>query len=818
MLLDPRQQKRSGGVEMAVSSQYGQYRQSRSVHGYLGYLGKGGVALLLPALSLVSLLLFRVPLWIIGVVAAGYVCGALPIAALRLWRERKGKKQWVPVAAAGWYPGSRAPWVPASTEPFIGRAEQLRRIEVFLDQRGTANEPQTVIITGGPGTGKTSLAAQAALLAADRHPDGQVFVQFDARLDQAAAARAALGSLVADLHGSSDDLPYSLDRLNQAFATSTASKSLIIIADGITDPEFARSIMQAGPRCLVFITTEQLSAPPAGALPIRLDALELPAALEVLETKLGDDRIAKERVAAEAIVRAAGYNPLAIRLMGASIADGPYWSLQLAYEHITQRAKIPVTGTVSASDALSAALDRSYDRLAEDGRTAVALLALLDSPVFAPWMLAALLGYSPEATSKIIDSLLRAGLLERVSTDATGVPLFRARQQVLNFAQRKLLANTDESDRAERQASLARERQERHRRELSRSVTGDILNSQEKGDFTSALDRARDAIALAREQNDAAGESLALAALAEIQAELGYTSEADELAEAARRNGDQDSQPRALRVLGKVRRRWRQLEAADKHLQDGLRLAEANRDLPEMTRILREWAAVQAEGASPEAALATAERAVLAAADQPETGALLIAGSRWAEGRARLRLGQHELAAETLRHALADATAARQRMWQAWIHCELGRVEFARDDLARAQEHANHGLDLFAGMRHRYGVAYCRLLLGQIYAKRPGRSDASRLLAEAVDTFQNCGDPWIEAEATLVLAEVRASQDRSRDAIRLLDNAATAFADLDDHSSLGRVRLQRLKSMGQWVARRWRPASDGIGASRSHRR
>ncbi len=805
---------------MAVSSQYGHYRHSRSPRGYLGYLDKGGLPLLLPALSLVALLLFNVPLWIILVVAAGYACGALPIVAIGLWRERQGKKQSAaPGAALVRSPSSRVPWVPASTEPFIGRTAELRRIDAFLQQRGNAAGPPTVVITGGPGTGKTSLAAQAALLAADRHPDGQVFVQFDARLDQAEAARAALSSLVADLQGSSENLPCSLAVLEQVFASSTASKSLMIIADGITEPEFARSITRAGPRCLLFITSEHLTLPPDGALTIHLDALGLAAALEVLATKIGIDRIQQEREAAEAIVRAAGYNPLAIRLIGASIADGPYWSLALAYQRIMQRVQISAHSTTTANDALSAALEISYDRLAEDGRTAVALLALLDSPVFAPWMLAALLGFSPEATSKIIDSLLRAGLLERVSTDATGVTLFRARQQVLNFAQRKLLANTDESDRAERRATLASERQKRHRSELSRSVTGAILNSQEAGDFSNALDRARDAIALAREQNDPAGESLAVAALAEIQVELGYTGEADELAEAARRNGDQDSRPRALRVLGKVRRRWRQLEAAEKYLRDALELAEANQDPAELTRILRELAAVQAEGLSPEAALATAERAIETVRRHPKIMPLLIAGSRWAEGRARLRLGQYEQAAETLREALAEATEAGQRMWEGWVYYELAQVEFARGDhLLWAQQYANDGLNLFAEMRHRYGVAYCRMLLGQIYFKRGVLSDASRLLTEAVSTFQNCGDPWIEAEATRVLAEVRASQDRSRDAIRLLDNAATAFADLDDRSSLGRVRRQRFISMWRWVAKLCRSVTHGIDVRRSHER
>jgi tetratricopeptide (TPR) repeat protein len=806
---------------MAFFSQSSHYRQSHGGRIYLSYLGKGGAPLLLVALSFLALLLFQSPSRIIGVVAGGYALGALPLLALSLRHGRRDTGPAKPESPPIRHSGSRAPWIPASTEPFIGRSRELRLIEEFLEQPRETH-PQIVVITGPPGTGKTSLAAQAALRAAETHSDGQAFVQFDARLEPGKAAKAALSSLIADLHGSHEDLPSSLDELKKAFTAITANQSLIIIADGISEPEFAHTIMSAGPKCLVFITAEHLTLKPARALLVDLGALQIPDALAVLETKLGAERMNEEPEAAQAIVKAAGLNLLAIRLIGSSIAEGPYWSLALAYERLIQKTQIPDNNShgsmTSAGDALSIALEISYDRLAEDERTAVSLLALLDTPVFSPWMLAALLGAQPGATSKIIDGLLRASLLERVSADATGVPLFRTRQQVLNCAERKLLTNTDQRYREERRARLAHAQEQRHRADISRSTTGAILLMQEEGDFSNALAKARDAIALSRDQEDPPSEALALAALAEIQAELGYTGEADELAEAAWRIGGQDSRPRALRVLGKVRRRWRQLEASEKYLKEGLQLAESNNDSPEVTRILRELAAVQAEGVAPDASLETARRAIEAASQQYDTMPLLIAGSRWVEGRALLRTKQYDDAERTLRRALDDALHSRQRMWQAWIYHELGRVEFERSGLTQAQEHANDGLSLFAAMRHRYGVAYCRMLLGEIYFKGGHLNDASRVLAEAFDTFQNCGDPWIEAEASRMLAKVRASQDRSRDAIRLLDNAAATFAELDDLTSLGRVQLERAASKWRWVFDVWHLISSRVGAGRSARR
>jgi tetratricopeptide (TPR) repeat protein len=796
---------------MTVGSHVGQhYQVSRARI----YLGKTGAPLLLPVLSLLALLVVKAPWWAVGTVLAGYLGGILPLLALQL-RDRH-RRYWhaTSMPLSGRDPGSSVPWAAASSEAIIGRYRELQVIGSFLERRGGATRPPTVIIKGAPGTGKASLAAQAALRVSEAYPDGQIFVQFDARLEPTQAAQAALGGLVADLRGSKNILPYSYEELERAFIAATLDKSLIIIADGITDPRLTRSLMKAGPDCLIFITTERLAGSTDHAMEVQLKALDRSDALQVLAARIGQERIKEEQGAAEKIIIAAGLNPLAIRLVGTAIAESPYWSLGVAYERIIQRTRVGLDsgeqGSQPQSDALSVALEICYNRLAEDARTAVSLLALLETPVFAPWMLAALLEARPEPSLMIIDSLLRAGLLERVSSDATGVPLFRVRQQVLNFAERKLLASSDKHYREEHRARLAQAREKRHGAELSRSATGAILLIQESGDFTTALAQARDAIALARDKADRPREALALAALAEIQAELGYTGEADELAEGALHIGGRDSRPRALRVLGKVRRRWRQLDAADKYLREALQLADDNHDSPEKVRILRELAAVQAEGPDRQAALRTAEEAIEEAQFHQDTMPLLMAGARWVEGRILRRLGRYEQSAHQLKLALQDSVLSRQRMWQAWIERELGLAEFERGNLPLAQVHAHNSLDLFAEMRHRYGVAYCRLLLGQIYLADQHLNNASRMLTEAYDTFQNCGDPWIEAEASRMLAKVRAQQDQSRAANRLLDNAAATFSDLADLSSLDRVRRDRAAGLWRRTGRIWSLAKSKV--------
>jgi tetratricopeptide (TPR) repeat protein len=786
---------------MVSVTHVGQKVQSYGGRLYLYYLGAGVAPLILALLTFLSLALYRAPAYVIALVAGGYALGTVPIVGMRLWRSRRaiGSPAARPHSVGNL--GARAAWVPPSPEPSIGRSRELLLVAGYLKRHG-CHRPRAVIITGPPGAGKTSLAAQAALRSSRTHPDGQVFVQYDDRLESTeAAGRKVLRDLIENLQTTPQELPSSLDGLAEAFGSATANLRLVIIADGIRQPELAQAILRAGPKCLIFFTSEKLSLRSGQAYEVKLPALAVSDALALLETRVGAERIAGEKIDAEKIVKAAELNPLAIALIGSFIAEGPYWSLALAYDHLAQRMQSQRSQTAGATNSigLETALEISYERLTEDERTALSLLALLDTPIFPAWKLTTLLDTQPSVASNIIEGLLRAGLVERVSYDATGVQLFRAQQQILNYAQRKLTQNTDQRYREERRAKLSTAQRERARADLSRSTVGAILLTQEAGNFQEALAKARDAIALARDRQDRSSESLTLAALAEIQVELGYTGEADELAETSRQIGGQDSQPRALRVLGKVRRRWRHLEAAEKYLREGLQLAQSNSDTPEVTRILRELTAVQAEGADLEPALKTAEQAVESALGQPEKMPLLIAGCRWSKGRVLLRLGHLDEAESTLSQAYADAVTSGQRMWQAWIAHEQGRLELRLGQHRQAYEYAEKGLNLFATMQHRYGVAYCRKLLGEIFSEDRRPDDASRALDEALDTFQNCGDPWIEAETARIVALVRASQDKSLDAVRLLDNAATTFAVLDDFPSLGKVERERAARMRRYA-------------------
>ncbi|MGW0653514.1 AfsR/SARP family transcriptional regulator [Streptomyces umbrinus] len=271
--------------------------------------------------------------------------------------------------------------LPAKLPSFTGRLDELARFRGLLP--GSSASAVVIGVIGGmAGVGKTALAVHWAHQVADGFPDGQLYVDLrgfhpsGTVMSPAEAIRSFLGALGVP----AQRVPAGLDAQAALYRSLLARRRVLIVLDNARDTEHVRALLPGAPGCLVVVTSRhQLYGLVAaeGAYSLTLDVLGEDDALRFLSDRLGPDRIARDAVAARAIVAACGGLPLALAVVSARAAINPAFPLSGIAEELAESegSLHAFSGEAPAADARSA-FSWSYRLLTPEAARVFRLLAL----------------------------------------------------------------------------------------------------------------------------------------------------------------------------------------------------------------------------------------------------------------------------------------------------------------------------------------------------------------------------------------------------------------------------------------------------------
>lgn len=269
-----------------------------------------------------------------------------------------------PAAPAAAQPPLPDPGLPAlaGSSGFVGRQEETDRLVQQL--RSDPGSRAVCLLIGPPGVGKSSIALHTAARIAARTSDdpaprtaGQALV----RMRDAADLPRPLTDVLAEI--SAGGRPAGLLLLDDA----AHEEDVAAIADAFPD----RSILvTTGTPMLSLVRTH-------GALVHRVGPLAMADALALLGRLLGTNAVAEDMLAAYEIVSLCWRNPLALRVLAATLATRPSWGLSTAASWLGED---PVARLSDGSGALSLAAyaDRAMRRLGDPLAQLVTELAALD--------------------------------------------------------------------------------------------------------------------------------------------------------------------------------------------------------------------------------------------------------------------------------------------------------------------------------------------------------------------------------------------------------------------------------------------------------
>ena len=609
--------------------------------------------------------------------------------------------------------------LPNDLAVFAGRRDQLCRLDALLaaaDRRPTGT---IVVIDGGAGVGKTTLAAHWGRRVADRFPDGHLYVNlrgFDPVGRAVAAAEALCGFLEA-LGVPADDVPADEQTRIRLYRSLTAEKAMLVVLDNASDAEQVRCLLPNGARSTTVVTSRnQLTGLIAtdGAHPLTIDVLPVAEARQLLAKRLGNRRLDAEPEALEEVIAACARLPLALAVAAARVQQTGCSLRAIADELGATSRRLDALDTGDPTSQVRTVFSWSYHALTPQAARLFRRLGLHPGQDVSTPAAASLSGLPVAKTRQLLAELTRASLVnQHLAGRFTLHDLLRA------YATE--LANADESPPARRTATL---RLLDHYTHTAHSAS--LL-----------LHPARDPIPLPL---TAPSRGCQPEQLADRQTAIAWlTAEYPTLLSLI---------PHACHAARHAHA-WQLAWALDTFLYRAGRWHDQT---------------------------AAWQTALDAATQLADPAARPYAARTLARGN--VQLGRYQEALDALERALDLYSAAGDRTGEAHTRLDLALLWVRKGDSRQALEHSRHALDLYLTTGHRQGqasalnaVSWCLMELGELHQAIANGEQALAL-------YQGANDAQGEAETwdTLGLAHhFLVAYDRAADCYR---NALKLYPDL----------------------------------------
>lgn len=225
--------------------------------------------------------------------------------------------------------GSSPPFqLPAAIGVFVGRRNELERVERAVRGTGADSHVRIVTVTGGPGVGKTEVALQVAHRLRAHFPDGQLKARLHTEDGTAQHPADALNGLLVAAGYDKRSLPERTDDLARMFRGWAAGRRFLLLLDDAADEDQIQPLLPAGSGNAVIVTSRcRMAGLPGSVTSVELGPMPEAEGRRLLAQVVGEERTAREPAAAAAIVSRCEGLPTAIHAVGSRIAVWPDRSL-----------------------------------------------------------------------------------------------------------------------------------------------------------------------------------------------------------------------------------------------------------------------------------------------------------------------------------------------------------------------------------------------------------------------------------------------------------------------------------------------------------
>ncbi|MEU8696594.1 tetratricopeptide repeat protein [Streptomyces sp. NPDC048680] len=745
--------------------------------------------------------------------------------------ERTG----VPLTAAAGAPPVPAPETPVPETPvsavlppdvpprrnlpqqplLVGRRSELRALTSMIVDKGAQGGSVVAVeaVTGMAGVGKTAVAVTAALLLAERYPDGQLYIDLRGHspAQEPLTARAALATLLRLLGAPAFSIPAELEGRTALWRTMLAERRVVIILDDATGPEQVGPLLPSGSPSLTIIASRRHLTGIPQALSVPLDVLSQEDAITLFRGFAGEERT-RDTAETARIVGLCGYLPLAIELVAHRFRARTSWTLAVLAERLARSpGRLAEIRTADQEQEMTRAFALSYRTLTTQQRTAFRCLGLYPGPDFTADAAAALLGLPQDTTERLLEGLLACHLLREPVPDR-----YRYHDLLREYAYG--LSSAEDSEQERRQAvarltdfyvttadladRMAYPRRIRPaapaplpptpRPPLPDAAAARSWLAAERANLLAVEDHVR------RVGDPGTAAQLACAMAGFLQAEC-YWQDAKKLLRHAVAHWDRtdDHEPALCRALI-------DLCAADASLGDYAEAGEAGERALELARSLGDGPA-EAEALRVLGTLnwhlgENREALVLL---QKSLAIKSLSGDIWDRARSRnniavtmLFLGERDRALEHFRGALTDFRRAGDEIATAQTLNNMGELQMQAGEFISARSSFEESLSFLESDGSRYDRATVRRNMAEALTESGESTTALVMFSETLSEFRSLGARKSQAGALLGIGEaywrLGSTEESGRhflEALKIAQEIGTAHHEAEALRRLGRADL-----------------------------
>jgi DNA-binding SARP family transcriptional activator/tetratricopeptide (TPR) repeat protein len=309
--------------------------------------------------------------------------------------------------------------LPGDVAAFTGRAAELATLDRLLADPAEGGPAAVVIsaVSGTAGVGKTALAVRWAHRAADRFPDGQLYVNlrgYDPGLPLSAAD--ALAGLLRSLGVAGTDMPPGEDGRMARFRSLLAGRRMLLVLDNAADSGQVRPLLPGSPHCRVVVTSRDALAGLVardGARKLDLDLLPEQDAVRLLRAVIGPS-VDEDPPAARLLAGQCARLPLALRVAAELAVTRPGLPVaDLAGELADEQRRLELLDAGGdPHTAVRAVFSWSCRHLDDATVQGFARLGLHPGPDFELYAAAALADITQDQARRLLDTLSRTHLIQ----------------------------------------------------------------------------------------------------------------------------------------------------------------------------------------------------------------------------------------------------------------------------------------------------------------------------------------------------------------------------------------------------------------------